>query len=73
MMVCRMSVVSAEHLGIAEKIYAAVVADTSKVYQSHDHGHLAIFLATFLSHLQQRQSRCTFECTEGCVKAVPRD
>jgi hypothetical protein len=36
-----MSVVPAEHLGIAEEIYAAVVADTSKVYQSHDHGHLA--------------------------------
>ena len=30
-----MSVVSAEHLGIAQEIYAAVVADTSKMHISH--------------------------------------
>lgn len=67
MIACRMSVVSAEHLGIAQEIYAAVVADTSKMYINHmimmARKHLHINLKKTKN--QKRQIRCRFECTEG--------
>ena len=70
MIACRMSVVSAEHLGIAQEIYAAVVADTSKsVHQSHDHDGKRT--SSHKSRENQKKNcseetiRCRFECTEG--------
>ena len=64
MIVRRMSVVSAEHLGIAEEIYACCRGGHVKnTHQSHDHGHLA-------KNIFRRDKilRCKFEIlnvTEG--------
>ena len=79
MIACRMSVVSAEHLGIAQEIYAAVVADTSKsVHQSHDHDGKRTSSHKSRENQKKKLFRrdklgADLNALRDCVKAVPRD